>query len=75
MLRCFQHLSFPHVATQLCSWRNNWYTSGASNPVAKNLRTPERTPSTAGHVKPRGNPAGPSAKAKYSLATDSEAVP
>jgi hypothetical protein len=26
-------------------------------------------------VKPRGKQAGPSAKAKYSLATDSEAVP
>src|SRR5699024_3701798 len=33
MLRCFQHLSFPYVATQLCSWRNNWYTSGMSIPV------------------------------------------
>jgi len=46
-----------------------------NNPVAENLLSPERIPSTAGHVKPRGNPAGPSAKAKYSLATDSEAVP
>ena len=46
-----------------------------NNPVAESLRTPERIPSTAGHVKPRGNPAGPSAKAKYYLATDSEAVP
>src|SRR5699024_10908829 len=33
MLRCFQHLSLPHVATQRCSWRNNWYTSGVSIPV------------------------------------------
>ena len=33
MLRCFQHLSRPHVATQRCSWRNNWYTSGVSIPV------------------------------------------
>src|SRR5690625_1331349 len=33
MLRCFQQLSVPHVATQLCSWRNNWYTSGVSIPV------------------------------------------
>ncbi len=31
--------------------------------------------SSAGHVKPRVNPAGPSAKAKYSLETDSEPVP
>lgn len=33
MLRCFQHLSLPHIATQLCPWQNNWYTSGASIPV------------------------------------------
>src|SRR5699024_1336708 len=33
MLRCFPHLSPPHVATQRCSWRNNWYTSGVSIPV------------------------------------------
>ena len=32
-LRCFQRLSLPHVATQLCSWQNNWYTSGVSIPV------------------------------------------
>ena len=32
-LRCFQRLSRPHIATQRCSWRNNWYTSGASIPV------------------------------------------
>ena len=32
-LRCFQRLSFPNVATQLYSWRNNWYTSGSSTPV------------------------------------------
>ena len=32
MLRCFQHLSLPHIATQLCPWQNNWYTSGASIP-------------------------------------------
>jgi len=23
-LICFQRLSFPNLATQLCSWRNNW---------------------------------------------------
>src|SRR3954453_3983477 len=33
MLRCFQHLSRPHVATQLCLWQDNWYTSGATIPV------------------------------------------
>ena len=32
-LRCFQRLSIPHVATQQCLWRDNWYTSGASTPV------------------------------------------
>ena len=32
-------------------------------------------PSSAGHVKPRVNPGGPSPKAKYSSVTDSEPVP
>ena len=32
-LRCFQRLSLPHAATQLCSWQNNWCTGGASDPV------------------------------------------
>jgi hypothetical protein len=32
-LRCFQRFSRPHVATQPCSWRNNWCTSGVSIPV------------------------------------------
>ncbi len=32
-LRCFQRLSFPDLATQLCYWHNNWFTSGLSNPV------------------------------------------
>ena len=32
-LRCFQRLSRPHIATQRCSWQNNWYTSGAFNSV------------------------------------------
>jgi hypothetical protein len=32
-LRCFQRLSDPNVATQLCSWRNNWFTRGSSIPV------------------------------------------
>eukprot|EP00389_Voromonas_pontica_P010498 GDKH01015982.1.p1 GENE.GDKH01015982.1~~GDKH01015982.1.p1 ORF type:complete len:66 (-),score=0.75 GDKH01015982.1:65-262(-) len=32
-LRCFQRLSLPNVATQQCPWRDNWYTSGWSNPV------------------------------------------
>jgi hypothetical protein len=33
------------------------------------------SPSTAGHEEPCGNLGGPSPKAKYSLATDSEPVP
>lgn len=32
-------------------------------------------PSSAGHVKPRVNPGGPSPKAKYSSVTDSAPVP
>jgi len=32
-LRCIQRLSIPHVATQLCRWRDNWCTRGASIPV------------------------------------------
>ena len=27
-LRCFQRLSRPNIATQHCSWWNNWHTSG-----------------------------------------------
>ncbi len=33
LLRCLQQLSRPHLATQLCRWRDNWYTRGASIPV------------------------------------------
>ena len=32
-LRCFQRLSCPNLATQRCSWRNNWYTRGSFTPV------------------------------------------
>jgi len=32
-LRCLQRLSHPNVATQLCSWQNNWCTSGSFTPV------------------------------------------
>ena len=42
MLRCFQHLSFPHLATGLCHWRDNPNTSGAFTPV---LSYWEQTPS------------------------------
>ena len=27
VLRCFQHLSTPDIATQRCPWRDNWYTT------------------------------------------------
>ena len=32
-LRCFQRLSRPYVATQLCPWQDNWCTRGMSIPV------------------------------------------
>ena len=32
-LRCLQRLSLPDLATLPCSWQNNRYTSGPSNPV------------------------------------------
>ena len=32
-LICFQHLSRPNVAIQLCRWHDNWYTRGSSIPV------------------------------------------
>jgi len=32
-LICFQRLSLPDVATQRCPWRDNWCTSGPSDPV------------------------------------------
>ena len=32
-LRCFQRLSRPNLATQLCHWYDNWYTRGSSIPV------------------------------------------
>ena len=32
-LRCFQRLSLPYAATQLCPWQNNWCTGGTSDPV------------------------------------------
>ena len=50
-------------------------TIEGKSPVVESVAAPEWIPSSTGHVKPRMNPAGPSAKAKYSLATDSEPVP
>ena len=32
-LRCFQRLSRPYIATQLCRWHDNWCTRGMSIPV------------------------------------------
>ena len=32
-LRCFQRLSLPYIATQLCRWHDNWSTRGTSTPV------------------------------------------
>ena len=32
-LRCFQRLSLPNIATRLCRWHDNRYTSGSSIPV------------------------------------------
>ena len=32
-LRCFQRLSQPNLATQLCPWQDNWCTRGSSIPV------------------------------------------
>ena len=32
-LRCFQRLSLPNIATQRCRGRDNWNTSGSSDPV------------------------------------------
>ncbi len=39
MLRCFQHLSLPHIATRLCPWQNNWYTGRCVHPGPLVLRT------------------------------------
>src|SRR5699024_6934324 len=33
ILRCFQYLSRPYVATQQCRWHYNWYTSGMYIPL------------------------------------------
>ena len=67
----------PHGVTKVHIRRRDLgrSTVGGNSPVVESVYPPECIPSSAGHVKPRMNPAGPSAKAKYSLATDSEAVP
>ncbi len=45
------------------------------SPVDETEQTPVYLPSNAGHEKSCVNLAGPSAKAKYLLVTDSEPVP
>ena len=45
------------------------------SPVHEIFVHPRGTLSTTGHVKPCGNPGGPSPKAKYYSMTDSEPVP
>ena len=45
------------------------------SPVTETLIHPRGIPSTAGHEKSRRKLGGPSPKAKYYLATDSELVP
>ena len=49
-------------------------TEGDS-PVGEKTFSLDGHPSTTGHEEPCGNPGGPSSKAKYSSATDSEQVP
>ena len=45
------------------------------SPVFEIQIHPRESPSTTRHVKPCGNPGGPSSKAKYYLVTDSAQVP
>ena len=49
-----------------------WATTAGDSPVRPTARPPARHLSRAGHVEAGSNPGGPSPKAKYSLATDSE---
>ncbi len=44
---------------------------GGNSPVDERRFSEESIPSTTEHVEFRGNPRGPSRKAKYSLVTDS----
>src|SRR5699024_11732950 len=39
MLRCFQHLSRPYIATQQCRWHDNWSTRGMSIPVLSDRKS------------------------------------
>ena len=38
-LRCFQRLSDPDIATQRCSWRSSWYTSGLFLSVLSSIKS------------------------------------
>ena len=56
MLRCFQRLSRPDMATQLRLWRDDWHTSGLSFPVLSykgtlpsNLLRPRRIETDLSH--------------------------
>ena len=49
--------------------------AAGESPLREAMLVPSGILSSAGHVKPCVNPAGPSAKAKYSWETDSEPVP
>ena len=49
-------------------------TTEGESPVPERFWTVVWYPSKSGHVKPGPNLGGPSPKAKYSLATDSESV-
>src|SRR6185503_5414180 len=44
-LRCFQRLSQPNVATQLCLWQDNWCTRGSSIPVLSSKDSPTQVSS------------------------------
>ena len=41
VLRCFQHLSLPHLATRQCVWRHNRNTSGASTRSSRTREQPQ----------------------------------
>ena len=49
-------------------------TTAGDSPVRDSESTPDAYPSRTSHVEPGLNRGGPSPKAKYSLATDSELV-
>lgn len=44
MLRCFQHLSLPHLATGQCHWHDNPNTSDASTRSSRTRSSPLSSP-------------------------------